>query len=44
MGESVTEGVIAQWLKAEGEAVAADEGLTPVAPASPVEGFEGFDQ
>ena len=30
MGESVTEGVIAQWLKREGEAVAADEPVVEV--------------
>jgi 2-oxoglutarate dehydrogenase E2 component (dihydrolipoamide succinyltransferase) len=30
MGESVTEGVIAQWLKAEGDTVAADEPLVEV--------------
>ena len=30
MGESVTEGVIAQWLKAEGDAVEADEPLVEV--------------
>jgi 2-oxoglutarate dehydrogenase E2 component (dihydrolipoamide succinyltransferase) len=30
MGESVTEGVIAQWLKAEGDEVAADEPLVEV--------------
>lgn len=30
MGESVTEGVIAQWLKAEGEPVAADEPIVEV--------------
>ncbi len=30
MGESVTEGVIAQWLKNEGDAVAADEPLVEV--------------
>ncbi len=30
MGESVTEGVIAQWLKAEGESVEADEPLVEV--------------
>jgi 2-oxoglutarate dehydrogenase E2 component (dihydrolipoamide succinyltransferase) len=30
MGESVTEGVIARWLKAEGDAVAADEPLVEV--------------
>ncbi len=30
MGESITEGVIARWLKAEGEAVAADEPVVEV--------------
>lgn len=30
MGESVTEGVIAQWLKGEGEAVSADEPIVEV--------------
>ena len=30
MGESVTEGVIAQWLKSEGESVAADEPVVEV--------------
>src|SRR5690606_11322229 len=30
MGESVTEGVIAQWLKKVGEAVAADESVVEV--------------
>ncbi|MCA9706156.1 MAG: HlyD family efflux transporter periplasmic adaptor subunit, partial [Myxococcales bacterium] len=30
MGESVTEGVIAQWLKRKGEAVAADEPVVEI--------------
>ena len=30
MGESVTEGVIAQWLKNEGDSVAADEPVVEV--------------